>query len=53
MSVIIKSCDLKNKSPINCSFEITNGLLGVERDTFLLLIGYVGLDYGDNKTRNV
>jgi hypothetical protein len=35
------------------SFEITNGLLGTERDTFLLLIGYVHFDRNDNKTRNV
>jgi hypothetical protein len=53
MSVVITNDDLKNELPINWSFEITNGLLGIERDTFLLLIGYVHFDHNDNKTRNV
>jgi hypothetical protein len=28
-------------------------LLGIERDTFLLLSGYLALENTDNKTRNV
>jgi hypothetical protein len=53
MSVVITNDDLKNESPINWSFEITSGLLGIEHDTFLLLIGYVYFDGNGNKTKNV
>jgi hypothetical protein len=28
-------------------------LLGIERDTFLLLLGHMGLENTDKKTRNV
>jgi hypothetical protein len=34
-------------------FDIENGLLGIERDTFLLLLGHMGLENTDKKTRNV
>jgi hypothetical protein len=34
-------------------FDVINGLLGIERDTFLLLSGYLALENTDNKTRNV
>jgi hypothetical protein len=43
MSIIIGSDDLKSKSQKNWNFEISNGLLGIERDTFLLLIAYIYL----------
>jgi hypothetical protein len=35
------------------NFDITNGLIGIKRDRFLLLIGYISLKKDDNKTRNV
>jgi hypothetical protein len=34
-------------------FDIENGLLGIERDTFLLLLGHMTLENNDNKTQNV
>jgi hypothetical protein len=34
-------------------FDIENGLLGTERDTFLLLLRYMSLENNDNKIRNV
>jgi hypothetical protein len=51
MSNVISKEHLKIKTPLNWSFEIKNGLLGVKRDRFVSLIGYVHFD--DNKTRNV
>jgi hypothetical protein len=53
MSVVISSQDLETKSPLIWSFEIKNGLLGVKRDRFVSLIGYVHFDENNNKTRNV
>jgi hypothetical protein len=50
MSIVVSNQDLETKSPLNSSFEIKNGLLGVKRDRFVSLIGYV---YNDKKTRNV
>jgi hypothetical protein len=34
-------------------FDIKNGLLGVKRDTFLLLLGYMIIENTNNKTQNV
>jgi hypothetical protein len=34
-------------------FDIENGLLGIERDTFLLLVGHITFENTDIKTRNV
>jgi hypothetical protein len=53
MSIVISNKDLETKSPLNWSFEIKNGLLGVKRDRFVSLIGYVHFDENNNKTRNV
>jgi hypothetical protein len=53
MCIVIKNDDLKKELPINGCFEITNKPLGIERDTFLLLIGYVHFDNNDKKSRNV
>jgi hypothetical protein len=53
MSVVIKNDELERKSKINSILEIRNGLMGVKRDIFLLLIGFMNFYHGDNKTRNV
>jgi hypothetical protein len=53
MSNIIGRDNLKRKSQIDLNFEIRNGILGVNRDIFLLLLGYTSTERGDNKTRNV
>jgi hypothetical protein len=53
MSVVIKNNDLERKSQINSKFEIKNGLLGVQRDIFLLLLGYMCFESEEKKTRNV
>jgi hypothetical protein len=53
MSVVIKTGEMKRMSGINSNFEISNGLMGVKRDIFLLLIGFMNFYLGDNKTRNV
>jgi hypothetical protein len=42
----------KSDSRIEC-FYIENGLLGIERDTFLLLLGHMSFENNDNKTQNV
>jgi hypothetical protein len=42
----------KSDSLIEC-FDVENGLLGIERDTFLLLLGHMSFEKTDNKTRNV
>jgi hypothetical protein len=34
-------------------FDIKNGLLGIKRDRFLLLLGYVNVENTHDKTRNV
>jgi hypothetical protein len=53
MSIVVSSQNLETKYPLNWSFEIKNGLLGVKRDRFVSLIGYVHFDENDNKTRSV
>jgi hypothetical protein len=53
ISVVTNNYDLKRKSQVNSNFEIRNGLLGIKRDVFLVLLGYSSFDCGDNKTRNV
>jgi hypothetical protein len=53
MSIVISNEDLESKYPLNWSFEIRNGLLGVKRDRFLSLIGYMHFNKNDNKIRNV
>jgi hypothetical protein len=50
---IIGRCSFSTKPLINYSFEIENGLGGIKRDRFLLLIGYAHFSLNDNKTRNV
>jgi hypothetical protein len=45
--------DLEKKLTVNYKFEIKNGLLGIERDRFLLLLGYSNLIHSDIITRNV
>jgi hypothetical protein len=52
MSIVISNKDLESKSPLNWSFEIRNGLLGVKRDRFLSLIGYMYFDKNQIKTMN-
>jgi hypothetical protein len=34
-------------------FDVKNGLLGIKRDAFLLLLAYMVLESADSKTRNV
>jgi hypothetical protein len=34
-------------------YDVKNGLLGIKRDRYLLLIGHMSLENNDNKTRNV
>jgi hypothetical protein len=34
-------------------FDVLNGLIGIKRDNFLVLIGYMNIENNDNKTRNV
>jgi hypothetical protein len=53
MSVVFKNVKIKRKSEIDSNIEIKNGLIGVNRDIFLLLIGFMNFYLGDNKTRNV
>jgi hypothetical protein len=45
--------DMNVTDSIAKGFDIENGLLGVERDTFLLLVGHITFENTDNKTRNV
>jgi hypothetical protein len=53
MSAVIESHEIERMLGTNSNFEIRNGLLGVKRDIFLLLIGFMNFYHGDNKTRNV
>jgi hypothetical protein len=53
MSTGVSSQDLETKSPLNWSYEIKNGLLGVKRDRFVSLVGYIHFDKNNNKIRNV
>jgi hypothetical protein len=43
----------KKNSPLIEKFDVLNGLIGIKRDNFLLLIGYMNIGNNDNKTRNV
>jgi hypothetical protein len=45
-----------NQNNDNCiieGYDIRNGLLGIKRDRFLLLIGHMSFESTDGKTRNV
>jgi hypothetical protein len=53
MSTVILRKNLKKEFFLYWSFEIENGLIGIKRDRFLLLLGFVHFDTNDNKTRNV
>jgi hypothetical protein len=53
MSNASASFDLEKRSRINLSFEFDNGLIGVKRGRFLLVIGYQQLYPNDNKTGNI
>jgi hypothetical protein len=47
------SIEIKNTNCIVDGYDVKNGLLGIKRDRFLLLIGHMSLENNDNKTRNV
>jgi hypothetical protein len=47
------SIDINNTNSVIDGYDVENGLLGIERDTFLLLLGYMGFENTDNKTQNV
>jgi hypothetical protein len=55
------SINVNNNSEIEVSksdslgkeYDYANGLLGMERDTFLLLLRHMSFENGDSKTRNV
>jgi hypothetical protein len=47
------SYNLRRKSAINSSLEIKNGLLGVKRDVFLLLLAYMYFENGEMKIKSV
>jgi predicted AAA+ superfamily ATPase len=34
-------------------FDVKNGILGIKRDRFLLLLRHMSFENADNKTRNV
>jgi hypothetical protein len=53
MSYIIKDNNLNKKSQMFSKFEIKNGLVGVNRDIFLLLLSYMCFENAVQKTRNV
>jgi hypothetical protein len=42
-----------NANSIIDQYDIKNGLLGIKRDRFLLLIGHMTFENTDNKTRSV
>jgi hypothetical protein len=42
-----------NTSCIIEGYDVKNGLLGIKRDRFLLLIGHMSLEDTDSKTRSV
>jgi hypothetical protein len=52
MSYVAKDNNSKKKSQIHLKFEIKNGLFGVNRDIFLLLLSYMRFENGEQKTRN-
>jgi hypothetical protein len=52
-NINISNENLGSKSPLNWSFDIKNGLIGIERDIFLLLLGYGYFNVNNSKTRNV
>jgi hypothetical protein len=47
------SIDINNTNFIVNGYDVENGLLGIKRDRYLLLIGHMSLENNDNKTRNV
>jgi hypothetical protein len=47
------SIDINNTNSVVDGYDIENGLLGIERDTFLLLLRHMGFENTYNKTRNV
>jgi hypothetical protein len=53
ITIVCASYDLEKQSRINLSFEFDNGLVGVKRYRFSLVIGYQHLDPKDRKTKNI
>jgi hypothetical protein len=47
------SIDINKTNSVIDGYDVKNGLLGIKRDRFLLLIGHMSLENTDNKTRNV
>jgi hypothetical protein len=47
------SININNTNSVVDGYDVKNGLLGIKRDRYLLLLGYMGLENTDNKTRNV
>jgi hypothetical protein len=47
------SIDINNSNSVVDGYDVKNGLLGIKRDRFLLLIGHMSLESTDDKTRNV
>jgi hypothetical protein len=47
------SIDINNTNSVVDGYDVKNGLLGIKRDRFLLLIGHMSLGNNDNETRNV
>jgi hypothetical protein len=47
------SIDINNANSIVDVYDVKNGLLGIKRDKFLLLIGHMSFEHTDDKTRNV
>jgi hypothetical protein len=47
------SIDINSTNSVIDGYDVKNGLLGIKRDRYLLLIGHMSLEGNDNKTRNV
>jgi hypothetical protein len=47
------SIDINNTNSVIDTYDAKNGLLGIKRDRYLLLIGHMSLENTDDKTRNV
>jgi hypothetical protein len=47
------SIDINNTNSVVDGYDVKNGLIGLKRDRFLLLLGHMGLENNDNKAKNV
>jgi hypothetical protein len=47
------SIGINNTNSVVDGYDVKNGLLGIKRDRYLLLIGHMSFENTDNKTRNV